>query len=437
MKYKLFNVGIFILFTPPFLLGQNVNNIKTLKIGDSVPNIRIENIVNYPVDTAHLYDFEDKLLILDFWSTSCRPCIEAIPHLEQLKIQFDNQLQILMVTSQPPSTVSKFFSGRKISLASVTGDQKLSKLFPHKYVPHEVWIKNGKVIAITDAAAITADNIKSQLSDKPPVMDNKKSNFDYEMTKPLLFNGNGGKASDLLYHSIFTGYLDGIGGGGVYIDTLKRFKIRALNGTVLQLYLFAMRYSANPELSHANRCITEFDKQAVLPPPGLPSYSQAARNKYFCYELIVPIDLKNMAGNLMLEDLNRFFGTCYNIEGKVEKRTVKCWVLKRNRNISNLASKSSTQIFKDTLRKLIYFKIPFKTFSNTISNLYQKEPYPVIDSTGLTMDIDITIPSDEKDILKFKTYINQFGLTLELELCNIDMLVIKEIESKKFRLSNK
>lgn len=410
-----------------FLFAQD--KIAPLQIGDPVPDIFLENIINYPGGTAHLSNFKGKLLILDFWATWCRPCIQAIPRFEQLQNQFGNQLQILMVTSQPTSAIAKFFSDRGFTLPSVTGDQKLSKLFPHKYVPHEVWIKDGKVIAITGEAEVTASNIKTQLSEKPPIMAEKKSNFDYDLTKPLLVDGNGGQSTDLLYHSVFTGYLDGIGGGGVYTDSLNRFKIRALNGTVLQLYLGAMRYTDNRELAQSNRSILEFDKQAILPKPGIPAYSPAARGKYYCYELIVPTALKDQAGELMLEDLNRFFGARYHLRGTVEKRTEKCWALRKTAAFKELASSGFIpEIISDVPNLMVYHKQPFSKFYEAVVNLYRHESFPVIDQTGITSEIDISFPTGEKDIRQFSASLEKYGLHLVQDSCKIDMLVIKQFK---------
>lgn len=424
----IYTLAVILVYTlSSFLFAQD--KIAPLQIGDPVPDIFLENIINHPGGTVHLSDFKGKLLILDFWATWCRPCIQAIPRFEQLQREFGNQLQILMVTSQPSTSIAKFFSDRKISLPSVTGDQKLSKLFLHKYIPHEVWIKDGKVLAITGEAEVTASNIKAQLSEKPPVMDEKKSNFNYDLTKPLLFNDNGGQASDLLYHSIFTGYLDGIGGGGVYTDSLNRFKIRALNGTVLQLYLGAMRYTDNRELAQTNRCILEFDKQAILPKPGIPAYSPIARGKYYCYELIVPIALKNQAGELMLEDLNRFFCARHHIRGTVEKRTVKCWALRKTAAFKELASSGFIpEIISDDPNLMVYHKQPFSKFQEAIASLYRHDPFPVIDQTGITSEIDISFPTEEKDIRLFSDCLEKYGLCMEQDSCQIDMLVIKQFK---------
>jgi thiol-disulfide isomerase/thioredoxin len=412
---------------PSSLFAQDKTD--PLKIGDPVPDIIFENIINHPRGKARLSDFKDQLLILDFWATWCRPCIEAIPRFEQLQAQFGKQLQILLVTSQHQIDIAKFVSNRGFKLPSVTDDQKLSKLFPHKYVPHEVWIKDGKVIAITGGAAVTSANIKAQLSGKAPVMDEKKSNFDYDLTQPLLVEGNGGKSTDLLYHSVFTGYLDGIGGGGVYTDRLNRFKIRALNGTVLQLYLGAMRYTANPELSNSNRCIIEFEPKEVLPAPGLPAYSTTARGKYYCYELIVPIELKDRAGELMLEDLNRFFGARYHLCGTIEKRTVKCWALRKTNTFKGITSSGlPPETSPGEQNTIVYRNQPFSKFYQAIVGLCSHDPLPVIDQTGITSNIDITVPSSETDILKFSASLEKYGLYLEQDSCLIDMLVIKQFK---------
>nr|WP_320000124.1 TlpA family protein disulfide reductase [uncultured Draconibacterium sp.] len=425
MKLNLYLAGILLLAVQSFLYGQDT--LPPLKVGDPVPDILLKDLVNYPKETARLSDFEGQLLILDFWATWCTPCLKAIPHLEQLQRKFGNQLQVLMVTSQPKNTIEKCFSTRNVSLPSVTGDKTLSKLFPHKYVPHEVWIKDGKVVAITGEAEVNTENISALLSAKTTVLAEKKSNFDYDLTQPLLIDGNGGQSKDLYYHSVITGYLDGIGGGGVYTDSLNRYKIRALNGTVLQLYRGAVRHMGNTVLAHPNRCISAFNKQEVLPPPNVSAYMPTARDKYYCYELIIPAALKAKAGELMLEDLNRFFSATHHLRASIKKRQVKCWVLKRHGTSEQLVSNSPTsKITSDDSGQLVYQKQPFQNFYRAVASLYKNEPCPVIDRTGISSDIDISFPTNEKDILRFKTCLPPYGLSLEQELCEIDMLVIKQ-----------
>ncbi|MGV8092834.1 MAG: TlpA family protein disulfide reductase [Mangrovibacterium sp.] len=426
MKFEPFIMGILMSMIPVLLQGQD--NISPLKIGDPVPDIGLEHLINYPQPTAQFSDFKDQLLILDFWATWCSPCVRAIPHLEQLQREYGNDLRVLLVTSQDKNLIAPFLAKRNITLPCVVNDQFLSALFPHQFVPHEVWIKDGNVFAITSDAEVTAANIKDVLSGTTGSFPEKKSNFDYDHKKPLLIGDNGGKADDLMYHSVITGYLDGIGGGGVYTDSLNRYKIRALNGNVVQLYQTAIRYTGNIPLTYHNRNILECDEKEILPPSQAPAYSPAVRDQYYSYELIVPSGLKEKAAELMLEDLNRFFGAIYGIQGGVEKRTVSCWVLKKKDPTVSLLSKSAIpEIRTDESHQLVYRKQPFRNFYHAVVSLYRNEPCPIIDQTGITSEIDITFPTREKDLFKFKAYLNRYGLDLEQELCETDMLVIKKI----------
>ncbi|OFY40703.1 MAG: hypothetical protein A2X18_11635 [Bacteroidetes bacterium GWF2_40_14] len=413
--------------------AKQTQDITPLRIGDKVPEelwkMSFTAVNQEGGENISLENYRDKLIILDFWSTWCSPCIKAIPKFEQLQHDLKNNVQFIMVTSQSKDAIYQFFIKRNVKLPSLVNDTLLTKIFPHRYVPHEVWIKDGEIFAITGEKDVTLDNIKQVLNGRIKSFPEKKSNFDYDLTQPLLLNDNGGGVKDLLYHSLFTGYLEGIGGGGVFTDSSGWYKIRALNGNVLQLYQGAIRYINKP-LSYANRCILDFDQQEeVLPPPEVPAYSPAVRDKYYCYELIVPVGLKERAPQLMLEDLNRFFGTIYNIQANVERRKVKCWVLRKKGLIENLVSKSdSSGIINSDSNQVIYRKQPFQNFYNTVASMYSKETAPIIDSTGITSDVDISFQAKEKDILKFKSFLNQYGLDLKQELCEIDMLVIKQKE---------
>src|SRR5258705_5959636 len=61
--------------------------IHELTIGDKVPDIVFENVLNYKNKKAKLSDFKGKLVILDIWSVGCISCIESFPKLEALQKQ--------------------------------------------------------------------------------------------------------------------------------------------------------------------------------------------------------------------------------------------------------------------------------------------------------------------------------------------------------------
>jgi thiol-disulfide isomerase/thioredoxin len=64
---------------------------------------------NKPADTV----FNGRLKVLEFWATWCRPCLRAIPHMNELQREFqDSAIVFLSVTHQSPedtkATLAKY-----------------------------------------------------------------------------------------------------------------------------------------------------------------------------------------------------------------------------------------------------------------------------------------------------------------------------------------
>lgn len=82
---KVFSV-VTIMFLSATMLGQN-----GLKVGSIAPNFVFEKMVNYPLKSVTLKkDLQDKLVILDYWTKSCYPCILDFYRLDSIQRQFDN-----------------------------------------------------------------------------------------------------------------------------------------------------------------------------------------------------------------------------------------------------------------------------------------------------------------------------------------------------------
>ncbi|MDR6783277.1 thiol-disulfide isomerase/thioredoxin [Pedobacter africanus] len=114
--------------------------------------------------------FGSKLVLLDFFTTWCTSCIASFPFMNDLQVKFKDQVQVLMVTPESRTVVEKFFSkndyvkGNKLPI--VIEDKWFSGSFPHKGVPHVVWIYKDTVIAITGKDMVTSDNIEKVLGKK-------------------------------------------------------------------------------------------------------------------------------------------------------------------------------------------------------------------------------------------------------------------------------
>ncbi|MNH25078.1 hypothetical protein D3C79_850460 [compost metagenome] len=128
---------------------------------------------------------------------------------------------------------------------------------------------------------------------------------------------------------------------------------------------------------------------------------------------------------MMLEDLNRFFGSQSHIKGHIEKVPTQCWVLKADKSANKVMSPEKT--FAEDKELKVYNNYPFRTFfRNVIAYRLRNEPVPIIDETGMDGNISIAFPKTENDLGRLRSYLKNYGLYMEKEMRDIDMLVIKD-----------
>src|SRR5690606_27790543 len=83
-----------------------VADVQPLQIGDTIPEALWHlplQVVNHPEgkETITLNDYRDKkLVILDFWATWCKSCIEGFPKLEAYQRKYADDLGVLLVNAR-------------------------------------------------------------------------------------------------------------------------------------------------------------------------------------------------------------------------------------------------------------------------------------------------------------------------------------------------
>jgi len=412
------------------VVGQHTaSKILPLKVGDYLPdevwNMQ-RQVINNPKgdDLINLNTYKDKLIILDFWATWCVPCIKSFPLFNELQRKYAQNVQFILVSPQKKETLKDFFRTHEFKLPSLVEDKTLEAYFPHNSVPHEVWIKKGKVVAITHANYVTEKNLLEMFKTDSLILPLKKDNLNYDLAKPLLIDGNGGNGNDLLYHSVITKYLDGVnGGGGTMTDSTGRFKIRAINASVLRLYQTAAQQN-NLSLSLKNRVFWEskykvFYKEA-------PQYDPSVQQDFYSYELILPSFDKPSAGTYMLEDLNRYFASVYNIKGTIEKRRVICLVLNKTSADAKHSTLGSVPGIENSNDRQKWINQPFKVIFKALEYQFRDQPFPLVDQTGITANVDMMLPVNG-DLTAVNSDLLKYGLRLSKQECKIEMLVFKNI----------
>jgi len=154
--------------------AQKRITLKPLNIGETLPesfwSTKHSTLTNGEVTQTELRTFKGKPLILDFWATWCGVCIAHMPQLIALQEQFAPKMQVLLVnctnTRDTEETVKNFFKSRpellkESSALPVLSDTTFNTLFPHRFLPHYVWIDGkGKVAAFTSAEFISAKQVE-------------------------------------------------------------------------------------------------------------------------------------------------------------------------------------------------------------------------------------------------------------------------------------
>jgi len=418
--------------------AQSVAAYKPLQIGDTVPDVTINNILHYKTPTAKLSDFKGKLLILDFWATWCSPCVAMIPRMDSLQKQFEDQVQFLPVTYQSIEVVTAFFEKyakrhrQRIMLPEVVKDSVLQKLFYHNAIPHYVWINTaGIVVAFTSTDEINSKKISAFLLNEKLVLTQKKDplRIPFDQQQPFLINGNGGDGSKLLYHSIFSEYTPGLSGEYAIteLDNHRGIKLTATNQSRLSLYKKA--YGERDWIVANNRIVLEVrDPDRFTTTKTGDTYRQwMKQNNGFCYEIITPPALASRIFSMMRDDLACLFS---EYESNLEKRDVECLILTRIRPDESLRSQGGKPVTIVDSYQFTGRNVSVGSFIRHLNIKYmQRSPLPVLDETGIRDMIDMDIQANLSDPQALNKELQKYGLRFIRASRKVDMLVIRDKKS--------
>lgn len=83
----------------------NLLKLQAKMVGTTLQELNITDYLqNKPVDT----NYNSKFKVLEFWATWCKPCLQAVPHLNQLSREFkDENIVFLSFTYESPEQTRK------------------------------------------------------------------------------------------------------------------------------------------------------------------------------------------------------------------------------------------------------------------------------------------------------------------------------------------
>ena len=151
---------------------------KQLAIGDTPPPLYLEKLLQAPPDAKVDWDsLKGKVIVLDFWATWCKPCVEAIPHLNQLaKDLADQPVVFISITDDAVERAEAFLktTPMKSWIGIDTNRQNWARFSVHS-ISHTIIIgSDGKVKAITLPENVSAQAVRDVLAGKVVALPLKK-----------------------------------------------------------------------------------------------------------------------------------------------------------------------------------------------------------------------------------------------------------------------
>ncbi len=398
------------------ILGHCQTWAQGLKAGDELPDLAFSEMMNYKSPGAKISDFRGKPILIDVWATWCMPCIASMPKMHELQRMFDGQIQILLLNAgEKKAVVQRFLEKRKgikeseVTLPVVIDAGTLRKeIFNEQGVPALYWIdSSGRVTNITSSDAVTEENIRSLIANKPLTTREKSPN-----------QGDDTIATSFTSHMERT-KLEGAPLMRVFFSKDSSQNISCRSCTVLDLFRLA-----NGEV------VTQYRIPYIVPVPvsriTLDTNSQRSLGKH----------MRNFAGNGERFDylLTCARGTSLTKMAERMKQELESWFELRAEKCVRSIRYLSLQCF-DTLKiayrsgelryhiKDIEIDLNNVTISSFLSN-QEKEisngryffpPYPIVDDTGYQGRLgDINLQGNMRDYKSVDKALRPYGMQLKM-----------------------
>lgn len=404
------------IFLCPIVWAQKqIDRSQELKIGQVMPDIPIQPVLNYKQSNIDINSFRDKVVILDFFDTFCSNCIAAMPKLQKLQNELGDKLQVILVTWQDQKTIEKFFQTNsflkenKVSLPTIYSADLLRSYFPHKGVPHTTWLYQHKVQAVTHSDFVKNENVELLYKNgfiKLPL----KSDFNDGLKE----EGNALEQRKVIGSVEISGYKDGVETTGIQIvsDSItNQQKATFYNMDILGAYTAVWSKIKKPTfLMKDERIIWKVqDSSRYKYFKGKDGNIEWLIKNGICYERYDQMSRsESEQAQTILDDLNSFFGL--NVYWATKE--LPCLVIKQLKvEKGNMPPLKSDGGVEGT--NVLAFMID-----------YQGNFPPIIDEAEVKINIQV---DDYSSLEKLNQQLKAYGLILKKEIRPLEVLFFEEV----------
>jgi uncharacterized protein (TIGR03435 family) len=146
------------------LLGPLLLSALPVKGTPAPPVESVQLVQSPPATHADWASLKGKVVVLEFWATWCAPCVEGIPHLNQLVASLDPaKFQFISIDDEDPKLVQAFLAKKHMS--GWVGIDTTGKVFARygvKSRPTTIVVDaNGRIVAATVLDSLNAADLQT------------------------------------------------------------------------------------------------------------------------------------------------------------------------------------------------------------------------------------------------------------------------------------
>lgn len=85
-------------------------------LNKTYPRLEFPTLLQSPLKSATAQNFDNKVVVLEFWATWCSPCLANVPHINEVINHYKNDTSVVFIsiTDQKRDVISKFLAKRNL-----------------------------------------------------------------------------------------------------------------------------------------------------------------------------------------------------------------------------------------------------------------------------------------------------------------------------------
>ncbi len=139
--------------------------IQTVEQLDSLPAFSYTDLAG---QSRHRSEFDDKVLVVNFWATWCPPCVKETPEFVALQEEFDGQVQFIGIAIDDEEPVREFANNFSVNYPILLGDMsaiEMSRSLGNRYegLPFTVVAAPGGEVVLRHTGGLERDELEPLL----------------------------------------------------------------------------------------------------------------------------------------------------------------------------------------------------------------------------------------------------------------------------------